>query len=201
MKSYAHLYVFFLTTLLYVCCNEKMLQKYFIAIVPPEPVLQRITEIKESIYKNYGTKGALRSPAHITLHMPFSWEENKEEKLVSALQLIKQPNSFLIGLNGFNCFEPRVVFIAVTPNSELDSLQAQVVKQCKQQLHLFNQSEDLRGFHPHLTVAFRDLKKATFYRLWEEYQHKSFDTTFNCSSFYLMKQVGERWEMYKEFLF
>ncbi len=178
-----------------------MLQKYFIAIVPPEPVLQSITELKESICKNYGTKGALRSPAHVTLHMPFSWEEEKEERLFSALQTFRYSNSIAIELNGFNCFEPRVVFVNVKHNNELMALQTQLVKCCKQQLHLFNQAEDLRGFHPHITVAFRDLKKPLFYKLWKDYQHKPFEATFNCNSFFLMKQVGEKWEAYKEFLF
>ncbi len=178
-----------------------MLQKYFIAIVPPQPVLQSITEIKESICKNYGIKGALRSPAHITLHMPFSWEEEKEEHLTLVLQTLRCSNNFTIELNGFDCFKPRVVFINIKNNDDLIALQTQLVKLCKQQLHLFNQAEDLRGFHPHITVAFRDLKKPIFYKLWEDYQHKSFDATFNCSSFFLMKQVGEKWEAYKEFLF
>ncbi len=178
-----------------------MLQKYFIAIVPSKPVLQLITELKESVCKNYGTKGALRSPAHITLHMPFSWEEEKEERLTLVLQTLRYSNNFTIELNGFDCFEPRVVFVNVKNNDDLIALQIQLVKLCKQQLHLFNQAEDLRGFHPHITVAFRDLKKPIFYKLWEDYQHKSFDATFNCSSFFLMKQVGEKWEAYKEFLF
>lgn len=178
-----------------------MLQKYFIAIVPPEPVLQNITDVKENICKNYGTKGALRSPAHITLHMPFSWEEEKEERLTSVLQTFRYSKNFTVELNAFDCFEPRVVFVNVKHNDALIELQAQLVKLCKQQLHLFNQAEDLRGFHPHITVAFRDLKKPVFYKLWEEYQHKSFDATFNCSSFFLMKQIGKKWEAYKEFLF
>lgn len=178
-----------------------MLQKYFIAIVPPEPVLQNITDIKKSIYNNYGTKGALRSPAHITLHMPFSWDEEKEEKLISVLQTLHQPSSFSIQLNGFSCFEPRVLFINVEDNQSLQALQTKLVQLCKQKLQLFNQADDLRGFHPHVTVAFRDLKKPVFYKLWEEYQQKPFKTMFQCSSFCLMKQVEDKWEVYKTFHF
>ena len=55
-----------------------MLQKYFIALVPPEPLLSEIQRVKQQIFDDYGTKGALRSPGHITLHMPFSWEEEKK---------------------------------------------------------------------------------------------------------------------------
>jgi 2'-5' RNA ligase len=64
-------------------------QKYFIAIVPPEPFLSNITAIKMELFENYGSKGALRSPAHITLHMPFSWDDEKEEKLITNLESFK----------------------------------------------------------------------------------------------------------------
>ena len=176
-----------------------MHQKYFIAIVPPEPVLSHITDIKQNIYQNHGTKGALRSPAHITLHMPFSWEENKEQKLIDCLQEFKSTLSFNIELNGFDCFEPRVLFINVIQSYELNNLQIQLVKCCKQKLQLFNQVEDMRGFHPHITVAFRDLKKPTFYNLWNDYQHKEFKASFINSSFCLMKQEEQQWVAYREF--
>ena len=65
-----------------------MFRKFFIAIVPPEPLLSEIQDIKQSIFEKHNVKGALRSPGHITLHMPFSWEEEKEEKLISSLQIL-----------------------------------------------------------------------------------------------------------------
>lgn len=176
-----------------------MLQKYFIAIVPPEPLLSEILAIKQSIFENYQTKGALRSPGHITLHMPFSFEEDKEEKLISCLQEFKFNDSFPISLNNYSCFEPRVVFINVDEQPQLNELQKQLVKHVKKQLNLFNQSDDMRGFHPHITIAFRDLKKPVFYKLWEEYQSKKFNASFNCESFSILKHVDDRWVVFKNF--
>ena len=66
-----------------------MSQKYFIAIVPPEPLLADIQNIKQSVFDNYKSKGALRSPGHITLHMPFSFDESKENKLIECLSDFK----------------------------------------------------------------------------------------------------------------
>lgn len=74
-----------------------------------------------------------------------------------------------------------------------------LVQHVKKELKLFNQSDDLRGFHPHITVAFRDLKKATFEKIWEEYQKKTFRDAFECNSICLLKQVDESWEMYRHF--
>lgn len=178
-----------------------MLQKYFIAIVPPEPLLSEIQQIKKGISDSYRTKGALRSPGHITLHMPFSWEEEKEEKLVVALQSFQFNEQVQVSLSGFSCFEPRVVFIRVNEEEILFQLQAALVQHVKKQLQLFNQSDSLRGFHPHITVAFRDLKKTEFYKIWDEYKDKPFEASFMCEAVCLLKQRGERWVIYKTFRF
>lgn len=176
-----------------------MLQKYFIAIVPPEPLLSEIQQIKQEIFDHYGTKGALRSPGHITLHMPFSWEEEKEERLIAELSAFSPGDSFSVHLNNYDCFEPRVVFIHVPENAALAAMQQALVKHVKQRLQLFNQSDDRRGFHPHVTVAFRDLKKPQFYRLWENYKTKHFEAKFECASFCLLKHDSQRWHVHREF--
>ena len=178
-----------------------MLQKYFIAVLPPEPLLTQLFHIKQSVADEYQTKGALRSPAHITLHMPFIWDEIKEEKLISILSQFQFDDEFVIHLKNFNCFEPRVVFVEVKHNDVLNNLQRELVKHVKINLQLFNQSDDRRGFHPHITVAFRDLKKKQFYKVWEEYQYKKLHEDFICSSFSLLKHVNDKWEVYKEFNF
>lgn len=176
-----------------------MLQKYFIAIVPPEPLLSEIRDIKQHIFEKHNTKGALQSPAHITLHMPFTFEEEKESKLISCLESFQFDTHFQIVLENYSCFEPRVVFINVVEHQKLFELQKQLVLHVKRQLMLFNQSDDRRGFHPHVTVAFRDLKKAVFYKLWEEYHAKSFKAEFICDHFSLLKHDGKLWTVFKNF--
>lgn len=176
-----------------------MHQKYFIAIVPPEPILSSITAIKTELFENYGSKGALRSPAHITLHMPFSWDDKKEEKLVSNLETFQFNQSVEIELKNYDCFEPRVIFISVSKNERLNELQKKLVQYCKKNLQLFNQADDMRGFHPHVTVAFRDLKKPLFYKIWEVYKDKKYQAQFKCQHICLMKQINDKWEVYKKF--
>lgn len=178
-----------------------MLQKYFIAIVPPEPLLSNIRQLKEYNFQVYKTKGALRSPGHITLHMPFSWEEEKEEILMRELSTFSFETPVSIGLKDFDFFEPRVIFINVLKNNLLEELQKKLVQHAKKQLRLFNQSDDMRGFHPHVTIAFRDLKKPVFYKAREDYSNKTFEAEFSCHSFCVLKQIGQQWEVYREFSF
>ena len=58
---------------------------YFIAIIPPSPVYEEALELKKYFKEQYGSKAALNSPPHITLHMPFLWNEEKEKKLTERL--------------------------------------------------------------------------------------------------------------------
>jgi 2'-5' RNA ligase len=57
---------------------------------------------------------------------------------------------------------------------------------------------DLRGFHPHVTVAFRDLKKPKFYELKADFSAKKIEGKFNCVNFSLLK-LEKKWEEIRSF--
>ena len=176
-------------------------QKYFIAIVPPLPLRDEIQSLKARIGAIYHTKGALRSPPHITLHMPFLWDGKKEEKLFRALQTFAQSNDRIaITLDGFACFAPRVVFLSVSENQPLADLQRKLFRHCKVSLNLFNSNYRDRPFHPHVTLAFRDLRKDQFELLWEEVREQSFRRSFEALQITLLKHDGKQWLCYKEFM-
>lgn len=175
-----------------------MTKKYFIAIVPPQNVLEEIESFKQDLFLNHNLKGALRSPAHITLHRPFEWKTEKEGALIETLKRFKKPSSFEIKLQNFNCFEPRVIFVDVAKNEALETLHNQLANYCKSNLNLFNEVEDMRGFHAHVTIAFRDLKKAKFYELWPEFEKKTFGADFLCNQFSLLRHETS-WEIMHTF--
>ncbi len=174
--------------------------KYFLALLPPTALRLQLEEQKLHFSQQFGCQGALRSPAHITLHMPFTFRPDKEERLFKALAAFCFGQTLNIELQNYDCFEPRVIFIALKPNPGLYDMQLQLVQQVKQGLQIFNQADDKRGFHPHLTIAFRDLKKNLFYKAWELYRTKTFSETFNCNSFWLLKQYEGKWFPYREFV-
>ncbi|MBL7930813.1 MAG: 2'-5' RNA ligase family protein [Bacteroidia bacterium] len=167
--------------------RKMTLKKYFLAIVIPEPAFSEIEALKTALMEKHGLKGALRSPAHITLHRPFEWKEEKEEVLINTLTKFNKPEAFTIELKDYDFFEPRVVFINVTSNPAISELHFELSRFAKEHLRLFNEAEDLRGFHPHVTVAFRDLKKPKFYELQREFSEKKFEHRFKYSGFSLLK--------------
>ncbi len=174
---------------------------YFIALIPKEPLQSELMELKQWVFEDVGSKGALRSPAHITLLMSFKWRQAKEPLLFESLdKLASSIAPFNIELLNFNCFEPRVIYVDVKNSDTLTRAKNEVVKMARQELKL-TFLKDLRGFHPHITIAFRDLKKAQFYQLWQQLKTKEFKANFEASSLALLKHNGKRWDVCKEFQF
>jgi 2'-5' RNA ligase len=173
-------------------------KKYFIAIVPPPQILAQIEEMKQELFEKYKLKGALRSPAHITLFRPFEWKTADESTLVETLQKFKLGKSFEVGLKNFNCFEPRVIYVDVMHSEILQELYAQLRTFCRGNLNLYNEDEGLRGFVPHVTIASRDLKKQLFYRLWDDFKTHKFSASFDVSNISLLR-LENKWEIIRNF--
>ncbi|HKC67076.1 MAG TPA: 2'-5' RNA ligase family protein, partial [Bacteroidia bacterium] len=169
------------------------IQKYFIAIVIPDPFQAELMSLKNWVKDNLNSKGSLRSPAHITLHMPFEWKEEKETVLINTLQQFSFSQNFSIDLNNFSCFEPRVIFVDVLKNQLLEKLQNELVVYVQKKLLLLNQVNDMRGFHPHVTIAFRDLKKEKFYQAMDYFKTQTYKAVFEVKSFSLLKHTGKEW--------
>ena len=162
--------------------------RYFIAIIPPPPVYEQTEELKNYFFTHYQSKAALNSPPHITLHMPFLWKEKKEDELIEKLkQFTVGQKTFDLQLKNFNCFVPRVIFLSVTNSLPLKELQKQLHQFCKSKLNLFNAQYKELPFHPHLTVAFRDLKKHHFEKAWLEFENKNVEANFRVTSIVLLK--------------
>jgi len=175
--------------------------KFFLAVVLPSPFQEEVMQLKEYVKEHFESKAALRSPAHITLHMPFDWKDSKEELLLQTLQDFKFGTPVNIELNNFGCFEPRVVYVDVTSNEHLSQLQKELVRHVKQNLGLMNEAENMRGFHPHATIAFRDLNKEKFRQAWAHFKDQTYKASFSTNSFHLLKHSPGKWEAYKEFIF
>lgn len=175
------------------------LSRYFIAIIPPEPAFGHAESIKKELHEKFGLKAALRSPAHITLHMPFEWKEEKEKQLIVALEKIKDIPKGEIRLHDIGEFNKSVIFVKVNYGEELVMLRNAIVTSMKTQLNIFNESENKRPFHPHLTLAFRDLKPAHFQAVWNFINEHPVDFCFNIQEFSLLKHNGTKWLPFQDF--
>lgn len=178
----------------------KVLRKYFIAIVPEGALQEKATDIKLVLKEKYNLKYALRSPAHVTLKMPFLWNEAKEERLFSALEpFFATQSSFDLSFQGIGKFSDRVIYIKVKKNGLLLELQKELALVCQRQL---NQKQELSdyAYHPHMTVAFKDVRRKCFADYLEAVKAIGFSGKMSVEKVALLKKLeGEPWKIIKSF--
>lgn len=173
---------------------------YFIAIVPPSPAFEEALALKHYFKEKFQSKASLNSPPHITLHMPFKWREDKEKSLINSLEVFFEgKDPIAVHLTNFGAFPPRVIFIGVEKNDELTGLQLALMRFCKKEFQLFNSNYRDLPFHPHLTLAFRDLKKHNFAEAWQEFSQREFESQFISNTVVLLKHTGKEWLAHHRF--
>ena len=170
------------------------MQMYFIAIVLPPALDEKILAYKKWMAEKYGCKVGLKSPAHITIVPPFWMEEEKEEQLKNDLQILSADvNAFALSTANFSVFKPRTLFVAVTENEQLKIL--------KKAADIFFRSSSYpvkaenRPFHPHITIATRDLHKKDFAEAWPHFENKSLEEEFVAKGLSLLKHNGRTWDV------
>ncbi len=179
----------------------KSIEKYFLAIVPSKEILERAESIKEEIREKFGVKYALKSPAHITVKMPFSYNEAKEEILVAKIQeFLKLQGSFLVRIIGVGTFGNRVIYLDIEKSQELATLQASLKLFCKKELNLVDELSD-RNYQPHMTLAFKDLKPTRFEEVLGWIERNAFLAEFCAAELVLLKRKEGRWVLHRSIPF
>jgi 2'-5' RNA ligase len=168
---------------------------YFVALVAPEIINKQVFKWKTWFKEKYRCEAALRSPAHVTLVPPFWMRTELESKLiVSLIEFATVQKHFSLLLNNFSQFKPRVIFVDVAVNSLLQNLRAQLF----QSLLITGEyplKNDDRPFHPHVTLATRDLYKKDFYEAWEYFKEKEYSAEWEVQNISLLRHDKKNWDV------
>lgn len=179
-----------------------MTNLYFIAILPHQELQNEVTDLKKYMAANYSSKAALSSPPHITLYPPFRENVEIEKKIINSLSDFgPKQNQFKLTLNGFGCFKPRTIFITPEENISLNKLQSNLLSHLKTTINLSDPQNEKSSYHPHMTIATRDLEKSLFFKAWDEFRTKEFYRRFEANSLALLKHNGKYWEILEIFDF
>ncbi|MEP6262252.1 MAG: 2'-5' RNA ligase family protein [Gillisia sp.] len=174
------------------------MKTYFVALVPPPPLLQEISRIKESFAENYGARHALKLPPHITLIPPFKIHKEAETALLSALhETADKTSAFDLELNGYDAFAPRVIFIKVLNPHPVKCLYGILYEIAGALLS----PKPERELHPHITIATRDLSMQAFEKAMPVFKKEEFKAGFRVNSIFLFGHTGKTWEIIEEFPF
>ncbi len=162
-----------------------MKKMYFIAIYPPQEIIEEVKAFKRDLAIRYANSKALKNEAHITLFPPFSREIERESDIHTAFRKINtEMASFEIELNGFGSFaNPKnpVLFVHPEENAHLTELYYRVKQQ-------FNFSK--YSFTPHITVGYRDLTWENYLQAWEKYKTQEYKTKFIVDKILLLRHDG-----------
>ena len=169
--------------------------KYFLALMPPAALVEEFAELKEQLRAHFHLKYALKSPSHLTLKMPFSYNEAKEGFLQEQLvQYLKEQEPFLVRVAGVSSFGQRVIYHRVVPCEALTHMQLGLRSFCKQSLHLVEELSD-RNFQPHLTLAYKDLKASLLDEVLSFAREQAITAEFLADRLFLLKRVEGRWKI------
>ena len=173
-------------------------QLYFIAIVLPPQLCAEITHFKEDFVTRFNSRHALRVKPHITLKAPFSLPAEQQAELHDWFTQIPVPvTAFQQELKDFGAFDNRrnpVIYVHPVMNNALYQLQKEVLFQFKKKFPKANISQNESSFHPHITIAYRDLQPHLFKKAWEEYKTQKYEAVFEVSSFELLQHKTKSWE-------
>lgn len=168
---------------------------YYIAAICPPEVDAFVEQQKKLLHDRYGCKNALKSPAHITIIPPFWMDEGKQPELSEALRAFQFPHSAIsVNLNGFSQFSHRTHYIQVEEQPLLGLL-----RQNLQEHLLFRMpglfKTDERKFHPHVTLATRDIKPGEVEAELERLSLKGYRTSYVASELSLLRLQEGRWRV------
>ncbi|MBE0677573.1 MAG: 2'-5' RNA ligase family protein [Bacteroidales bacterium] len=174
---------------------------YFIAIVFHGSLSDEIRVVKERMRDQYGAAHALKSPAHITLQMPFKRILSVERGMCDALTgFALKEKPFTVELNGYGAFVPRVIFIKIVEPGPVKSLHGRLRDVLLTELG-FGHDEIMNDMQPHITVATRDLARDAFSDAWQEMKDEEFVSSFEVRSIFLLRHNGRSWDLHEEFPF
>lgn len=168
---------------------------YFIALVMPQHLNEKVLQLKQYMQQHYGCKVGLKSPGHITIVPPFWLESNKEEELLADVDAIAASSSpFNVGTNNFSAFKPKTIFIDVIKNDALNKLK-EATDHFFEEQNRYDIKTDSRHFHPHITIATRDLYKKDFFEAWNYFEEKVFAEEWAVDSLSVLRHNTKFWDV------
>lgn len=169
---------------------------YFVALIPPPPEREEIHRLKIAISETYHTRRALNSPPHITLINPFELkEQNRGQWYAFLMEFSQNQEPVKIKTNGFSHFRKEVLFLEIVKTQGLSALQNHLDTYARKKQNLFKYHYPERTYHPHITLAFKDLTKENFNKAWIEFKDLSHSKSFNIRQLSLLRHNGKFWEI------
>ena len=173
-------------------------QLQLIAIVLPEPLFSFVRDQQNFIAEKWDCRHALRTPPHITIIPPLAITPEEINGLQEiAGEVAAKCNSFSLAVKGYGAFKPRVIFIKPElPPGLSDLYQNWRDALMKTFPHVLGKYPD-KPYHPHITLAHRDVDRKQFDEMWNLYENKKIDISIEINQFCILGHGKNGWEIEK----
>jgi 2'-5' RNA ligase len=172
---------------------------YFIAIIPPKEISDEITEFKIDFKTRFSSSAALKTIPHITLKAPFKLTSGEHEPLLEWFRRLPVTVSpFPMEIRDFGTFDSKhkpVIFVHPVINDALHSLHKEILGSFRTAYTEVGIMKNELDFHPHITIAYRDLEPENYAMAWREYQSKRYEAAFIVNSFHLLQHDSKKWNV------
>lgn len=167
---------------------------YFLGLLPDDVTESKVRQLKEHFSKKYGAVHALKSPVHLTLQKPIKRTIAFEPGIKLFMEKFVIPRkSFSVSYSGFGCFDQRVVYVNLQASSELVNLYESLREELLAS-QIISSREVAPVFHPHFTIAHRDINPDVFNEAWNEFSNMEFEGTVEFKSISILKHNFKLWE-------
>lgn len=163
---------------------------WFLAILPPADVADRVRAVQQEIADRFGPHKILKIPVHVTLEAPFRLDEEGAARMTEHLRdfFAKQP-AFSLELRNFGTFRHSVVFIEVVPNLTLLELHEHTSALLREEHAYIKERSWQQGYTPHVTVANRDVTPPAHRAIWGEFNTRKFYAKFAVNEIHLLRHT------------
>jgi 2'-5' RNA ligase len=114
-----------------------------------------------------------------------------------AVDISTTHTAFPLEVYGYGAFSPGVVFLKPEPSVHLINLHDHWRSALKEIIPDVINKFPERDFHPHITLAHRDVEKDQFKSIWDYYRNRSLNMTATIGQFCILTNTHVGWEPQK----
>lgn len=174
-------------------------QTHFLGVLIPEDLTLTLEDCRRYMNEAYGCKSGYGTPIHVTLVLPFHLpEEYTTADLVYAIQKEVLPEAaqlkFDAHIDNFDAFGDRTIFAKVIRDEKWTALR-DIVLAAVLKAAPGCTKKDQRPFHPHLTVANRDIPAGVSKDALEVMNELNLVEDFPVDNITIFERKGGKWEV------
>ena len=170
---------------------------YYIALVPSVKISEEILKFKQAAESKFGTKLALRSPAHVTLVPPFIANDDELKQVLTILKAqIKQHKELSITIDGCSNFGSHTIYLQVKNNSRINKLFEDLFDLVAKVVN----PAGYRQFVPHITLANRDIPSQSFSEMLTYFKAFNYQCQTVINQVAIFKLVDQKWQLHKTYV-